>query len=549
MTSHAKHGSPLADSLRFTIDIAVPSRLSKESFEAWATPLIDQKSWSHVAELGDPTVNLDPLAKVFIDAHLALWPLLFDLGHLPIFNRFQIHSISPKAGARNTYVIEVDFLKLDFIALSAYEIPLMASLKITQWISRQALNRKSLEALSKTIQEDVINPMLRHVPGGQSTIPLLKVANQFNMPYMHLGQGVYQLGWGSRARRLDRSSSERDTLMGAKLSQSKVATTQILKMAGLPASHHLLVFGERDALSAAQQIGFPVVVKPADQDRGEGVTVGVQDPESLRRAFGIAQRSSKAKEVLVERQVPGVCYRFLIVSGQILYVVKRRPMGVFGDGTHSVNELIDEALTAQSQLPVWSRSKLKPLDDLAMEVLGLAGLDAASIPADGAFVPLRKIESTEWGGVDEDMTAHVHPDNVAAAVQATQLLNLSIAGVDIISPDIRQAWHQNGAIINEVNYAPLLGGAEISRSYLPQFFNLLFDEKRGQIPLEIFNDIDLARQRWQSHCQQDLRAYFVSQAGIEDPWGRPVIMPLTDVRQRIKALTCRSDVDAIVALI
>jgi D-alanine-D-alanine ligase-like ATP-grasp enzyme len=549
MTSNAKHGSPLADSLRFTIDIAVPPKLSRKDFEAWATPLIEQKSWSGVKEVSYPTDDIDPLAQVFIDAHLALWPVLFDLGYLPIFNRFHVHSIKPKTGASNTFVLEVDFLKLDFIPLSAYEIPLTASLKITQWIAKQALTQKALQALSKTIQEDVIKPMLRYVPGGQSTIPLLKVANQFNIPYMHLSQGVYQLGWGSRARRLDRSSAEHDTLMGAKLSQSKVATTQILKMAGLPGSHHVLVYGERDALSAAEQIGFPVVVKPADQDRGEGVTVGVQDPESLRRAFGIAQRSSKAKQVLVERQVPGVCYRFLIVSGQLLYVVKRRPMGVFGDGIHSVSELIDEALTAQSQLPVWSRSKLKPLDDLAIEVLGLAGLDAASIPADGTFVPLRKIESTEWGGVDEDMTAHVHPDNVAAAVQATQLLNLSIAGVDIISPDIRQAWHQNGAIINEVNFAPLLGGAEISRSYLPQFFNLLFDERRGQIPLEIFNDTALARQRWQSHCQQNLRAYFVSQVGIEDPWGRPVIMPLADVRQRIKALTCRSDVDAIVALI
>ena len=549
MTSNAKHGSPLADSLRFTIDIAVPPKLSSKTFEAWATPLIDQENWSNVREVTYPTANIDPLAQAFIDAHLALWPLLFGLGHLPIFNRFHVYSIKPKTGASNTYVLEVDFLKLDFIPLTAYEIPLAASLKIAQWMSRQALTKGALQALSKTIHEEVIKPMLRHVPGGQSTIPLLKEANRLNIPYMHLGQGVYQLGWGSRARRLDRSSSERDTLMGAKLSQSKVATTQILKMAGLPSSHHLLVFGERDALLAADRIGFPVVVKPADQDRGEGVTVGVQDPESLRRAFGIAQRSSKAKEVLVERQVPGVCHRFLIVGGQLLYVVKRKPMGVFGDGTHSVSELIEKELELQSKKPLWDRSKLKPLDDLAIQTMQQDDLMITSIPSLGTFVALRPIESTEWGGVDEDMTAHVHPDNVAAAVQATQLLNLSIAGVDIISPDIRQAWHQNGAVINEVNFAPLLGGAEISRSYLPQFFNLLFDEKRGQIPLEIFNDIDLARQRWQSHCQQNLRAYFVSQAGIEDPWGRPVIMPLTDVRQRIKALTCRSDVDAIVALI
>jgi hypothetical protein len=53
-----------------------------------------------------------------------------------------------------------------------------------------------------------------------------------------------------------------------------------------------------------------------------------------------------------------------------------------------------------------------------------------------------------------------------AALEATSLLSLNVAGVDMISLDIRVPWHANDAVINEVNYSPLLGGAEIRGSTL-----------------------------------------------------------------------------------
>ena len=549
MNLRQAHDNVLSDKLRFTIQIKVPTELSLESYHFWANYLINRPKWDQYDLHKMFDGELDLKARVFIDSHLCLWKTFFDLGRLPIFDQIKVKSIVLKNTTQNIFTLDIEFLKLDFISLNAYQIPIGISLKMAHWMAQNEFSQINLQQLNKTINDDVIQPMQRFSPGGQSTIPVLKSAYQLDISYMHLGQGVYQLGWGSRAIRLDRSSNQMDAMIGAKLSQNKVSTANILRMSGLPCPLHGVVYGEKDAIKTAKEIGFPIVVKPADQDRGEGVTVGIEDEYTLRKAFGIAQRLSKSKEVIVERHVPGVCHRFFVVGQKLLYVVKRRPMGVFGNGVDTISKLIEQELNQQNKKPLWNRSKLKPLDELAIQTLEQEGMTSNSIPALGAFVALRPIESTEWGGVDEDMTAHVHSDNIDVAVRAAQLMNLNVAGVDIISADICQPWHQNGAIINEINFAPLLGGAEISRSYLPQFFNLLFDEKRGQIPLEIFNDIDLARQRWQSHCQQNLRAYFVSQAGIEDPWGRPVIMPLTDVRQRIKALTCRSDVDAIVALI
>ena len=543
------HDNPLIDKLRFTIQIKVPSEFSIEPYQFWANYLIDRPEWDQydLDKIFDG--ELDPKAKVFIDSHLCMWKTFFNLGRLPIFDQIKVKSFVLKNAAQHLFSLEVEFVKIDFISLNAYQIPIGISLKIAHWMTQNEFSESNFQQLNKTINDDVIQPMQRFSPGGQSTIPVLKSAHQLGIPYMHLGQGVYQLGWGSRAIRLDRSSNQMDATIGAKLSQNKVSTANILRMSGLPCPLHGIVYGEKDAIKTAKEIGFPIVIKPADQDRGEGVTVGIEDEDTLRRAFGIAQRLSKSKEVIVERHVPGVCHRFFIVGQELLYVVKRRPMGIFGNGVDTISELIEEELNRQYKKPLWDRSKLKPLDNLAIKTLERAGLTVTSIPVSGSFVALRPIESTEWGGVDKDMTAHVHPDNIDVAVRAAQLMNLHIAGVDIISTDICQPWHQNGAIINEVNFAPLLGGAEISRSYLPQYFNLLFDENLGQIPLEIYNDLCQARQRWEGYCEQNLRTYFVSSAGIEDQRGRPVIMPLSDIRQRIKALTCRSNVDAIVAFI
>ena len=67
---------------------------------------------------------------------------------------------------------------------------------------------------------------------------------------------------------------------------------------------------------------------------------------------------------------------------------------------------------------------------------------------------------------DEDVTDIIHPDNLAdIALRAASLFGLNVAGIDIITPDIRMASHQNGAIINEVNFAPLLGGDIFQRPY------------------------------------------------------------------------------------
>src|SRR5690606_14742395 len=159
---------------------------------------------------------------------------------------------------------------------------------------------------------------------------------------------------------------------------------------------------------------------------------------AMAEAFAMA--SALSPRVLVERQIAGICHRVHVANGEVVAASRRLPKSVRGDGERTVSALIDEANAVEAAKPPWSRLKPFPSDALAIQCLAKAGLNLASIPAAGQLAPLRPVQSIAWGGVVEDFLGTIHPDNVRLALQATRVLRLSSAGVDIMSEDIRQPW-------------------------------------------------------------------------------------------------------------
>ncbi len=336
----------------------------------------------------------------------------------------------------------------------------------------------------EALHEKFIVAAKKQIPGGDSTIPVLKTAFHQNIPFLHLGRGIYQLGWGAKRRFSDRSTSEWDSAVGATISRDKSITAHLLRQAGLPAPVHESARTRDEAAEAAQRIGFPVVVKPADLERGEGVTVNIHDAEAASSAFDSA--STLSKHILVEKQVSGLCHRILVAGAHSPYTVGRLPLAVVGDGIHTVRELITQANQAEARLAKHRRQKLFPSDELAEQTLRNRGLNFESIPDRGMHARLRPIETTEWGGLPKVFSEEVHPENVRVAVLAAKLMNLNVAGVDMISEDISRPWYENGAVINEVNFAPYLGlRYEYQRAGVDYLVHSLFTEG-ARIPVEIF---------------------------------------------------------------
>ena len=400
----------------------------------------------------------------------------------------------------------------------------------------------------RRIETGAFRALASLMPKGKSAYEVLRVAHQLSIPYQALPGGVFQLGWGRRARLIHRSTTDHDSAIGLHLTADKFMTAQLLRQAGLPAPLHHRASTLAQAQTWAQRIGYPVVVKPPDMERGEGVAVDVTEGD-LEEAFQIAQQKSPSHTVLIERQVPGVCHRLFISQGQLLYAVKRLPMGVYGDGTSSISELVQAAHHTQMQRPPWMRSGVSSLLTLPLDTLRQQGWTPEDRPPPGHFVALRRIESTAWGGIDEDVTPTVHPDNVSVAIRATELLGLEVAGVDMISPDITQAWHHNGAVINEVNYAPLLGGGEISRKLIPTHLSRLLKDQ-GRIPIET---VSAGGDAWARGLAQHQRlqeagfsVYLTDEKQTLDPQGHAYPMASNNLRDRVQALLMNKQVGALV---
>lgn len=150
--------------------------------------------------------------------------------------------------------------------------------------------------------------------------------------------GLLVLGTGCRSRWLQSLISDETTMLGARFAQAKHVTASLLRTAGLPGAVHRLVKTREQAMEAAEALGYPVVVKPADADRGAGVAAGLLDAPSVALAYDTAAKVSH--NVLVERWAPGHTHRLTVQDGQVIRVVRRIAGGVVGDGLHTVAELV-----------------------------------------------------------------------------------------------------------------------------------------------------------------------------------------------------------------
>lgn len=458
--------------------------------------------------------------------------------------------------------IRIDDKKIIFVLSLSYVdlIPQEFYYKIVEFSFRYIFWMMENEPISENIQvfstaciNEIINPIASNLAPGKSRIPVLQEVFNKNIPFIHLGYGIYQIGWGSNSRKIDRSTIDSDSSMGLHLSQNKITTVNLLKMAGFPYPIQSAVKTKEELINIIKKFNFPVVLKPIDLDRGEGVTVNIYDYNKLFSAFNEAMFLSKSKLVIVEKQVPGVCHRLFISNNELLYCVKRLPICIKANGKNTIEELIDNANDKESKKIFWTEKEFFPKDSFTLEVLKKAGYSLNSIPKKNIWIELRDIESTKWGGRDENMTDLVHPDNLDIAIRATKVFGLNVAGVDIITTDISKSWLETNAIINEINYAPLLGGAEISKRYIPTFINR-FIEKDGRIPIEIFigntkETFDNAKKKSQEYLSLGFKSYLTSHNISLDNKLNEIKFLHKSISNRVQALLLNSNVEALIIVV
>lgn len=289
---------------------------------------------------------------------------------------------------------------------------------------------------------------------GPSSLSIAKEAERRNIPYTRLNtDSLIRLGQGCNQKIICASVASTTSSIAVDLASNKDATRNLLSQAYIPVPVGKLIHNIIELDDVVNEIGFPLVTKPINGNHGRGITTRITTIEKAKNGFYEAKKISD--DVIVERHIYGMDYRFLVINYKLAAVAKRTPAMVMGDNVSSIKELINEinrdVRRGEDHENVLSKIKL---DAATESILGEKELTPDSVLPIGEILFLKNTANLSSGGTAEDVTDSVHPYNIFMAERIARLMNLDICGIDIMAEDICiPITEKNGAVI-EVNAGP-----------------------------------------------------------------------------------------------
>ena len=289
---------------------------------------------------------------------------------------------------------------------------------------------------------------------GPSTGAIVEEARRRGIPVRRLNnRSLVQLGLGRHLRRIQATVTDRTSSIAVEIAQDKDETKRVLGNIGLPVPRGDVVRSIDDAIDVAEEIGFPVIVKPLDASHGRGISRRLDDVEALQHAFEEARQFSR--RVVIEQFAQGNDHRVLVVNGKVVACAERVPARVIGDGTRSIRALIDEANRDPRRGIGHTKILTRlPIDEQTERYLASQGRTLDTVAAEGEEVFLRQTANLSTGGTSIDRTEDMHPDNVTACEMAAAAVGLDVAGIDVMTTNISMPFRENHAVIIEVNAGP-----------------------------------------------------------------------------------------------
>lgn len=262
-----------------------------------------------------------------------------------------------------------------------------------------------------------------------------------------------------------------------------------------------IVFSEKEALTAAREIGYPVAVKPVVGHKGIGVTADVQDSKELISAYNRALAAipeDQLNRIIVEKSISGSDFRLLCVNGRFVAATERRPASVVGDGYLTLAELIrlENRKPARLDTPTSPMSKIQ-IDEAMQLYLEEQRLSLDSVIEKERTVYLRKVANLSAGGISIDATPTVHDDNIILAQDIAQHFQLTCLGIDVMTKSLSESWKSSNFGILEINAAPGVlmhlkpsvgESVDVPSHIIETFFESGTD---GRIPIITFNKISV----------------------------------------------------------
>lgn len=299
-------------------------------------------------------------------------------------------------------------------------------------------------------------------PVSLSTKLILAAATELGVSWKFLpGTKIIELSHQGHVKHFRYQISTETTDIGFYACEDKSVTSNLLANAGLTVANGYNITTEdsqeyREAVFNA--LPKPVVVKPTHGNQGNAITLGVTTLEqfstAVAKAFALTNQQDAG--AIVEETCVGQEYRILVTREKVLGIVCRRPANVVGDGTSTIQQLLD-IKNKDPRRDVENHGPFKHIDvdEDMTAMLTEQGLTTETVPTKDQRIFLRKVSNISKGGDSLDVTDKAHQSVKDIALRTILAVpGLDFAGLDFMTTDITQDQAVTGYTIIEVNSSP-----------------------------------------------------------------------------------------------
>jgi cyanophycin synthetase len=341
--------------------------------------------------------------------------------------------------------------------------------------------------LNKII-EDLINIREKNLLG-PSTQAIVDEAEKRKIPCIRLDDhNLVQLGTGKFNKKIRATITSDTNLIAVETADSKYLTTLMLKDAGIPVLETIKTNSLEDVIAFMERINIAIVVKPSEGYLGKNLRINLNSKSEIEEAFNYAMQFNK--EVIAQPYFKGNSYRLLIINYKFVAAVELIPPFITGNNKDTIQQLIDNLnanpLRQKGDKTILSKVEL---DDITLDILKLKSYDLATVLKDKEILYLKNSGNMRLGGTAVDVTELVNPYAIFLAERAAKVIDLNVAGVDILAEDISKPFDISPGYVLEVNAAPdfrmhILPTIGIKRNVAAQFVEMLFPaDVKTRIPL------------------------------------------------------------------
>lgn len=276
--------------------------------------------------------------------------------------------------------------------------------------------------------------------------------------------GYFRLTLGGRSIVCRESLSELTSAIAMSRCQDKRVTLKLLADAGLKVPLQADAGTPEACGDFLDKVGS-VVVKPAEGEQGQGISVNLKSADEVRAA--IERARAFCDRVILEQYCPGADLRIVVIDFKVVAAAVRRPPVVVGDGQSSIAALITKQ-SRRRQAATGGESSI-PVDDETRRCLAAQGLTLDDVPEAEARITVRNTANLHTGGTIHDVTEQLHPVLRTAAERAARVLDIPVTGLDFLV----QAVDAPDYVIIEANERPGLANHE-PQPTAQRFVDLLF---------------------------------------------------------------------------